>query len=175
MVERSKKEAKSIKVSGIEFIYTLFMALIIALFFGLGVAAFYPSPDEPNYPEVLQTSAKYEDGPTEEQSEAQIQYEKDIEIYQDSFADYSRNVSMITLGLAILAMVISLTLSSRIFVMSNGFLLGGVFTLMYSMVRGFMTSDTKYMFAIVCVGLAITLVLGYIKFVAPHKKSSPKS
>jgi len=170
MSKQIKQETKQIKVSGIEFIYTLFMALIISLFFGIGVAAFYPSPEEPEYPEVLQTSMKYDGEMTNEQEQAQIQYEKEINSFQEVREDYSRNVSMIMLGLALLAMVASLTLSHKIFVMSNGFLLGGVFTLMYSMARGFMTSDTKYMFAIVSVGLLVTLTLGYIKFVLPRKE-----
>jgi len=170
MSKQAKQDTKQIKVSGIEFIYTLFMALITALFFSLGVAAFYPAPEEPKYPEVLQISTKFDTEMTDEQSKAQIQYEKDINSFQEVREDYSRNVSMIMLSLALLAMVISLTLSHKIFVMSNGFLLGGVFTLLYSIVRGFMTSDTKYMFAIVSVGLLITLALGYIKFVLPRKE-----
>lgn len=170
MAKQAKQEIKQIKVSGIEFIYTLFMALIIALFFGLGVAAFYPAPEEPKYPEALQAT-KFNDGnTTQERSEAEIQYESDMRSFQETREDYSRNVSMITLGLALLAMIVSLTLSNKIFVMSNGFLLGGVFTLVHSMVRGFMTSDTKYMFAIVSVGLLVTLSLGYIKFVLPHMR-----
>lgn len=170
MSKQLNKGSMQVKVSGIEFIYTLFMALIIALFFGLGVAAFYPSPEEPKYPETLQTSMKYNGEMTDEQTKAQIQYEKDMSDYQEVIEDYSRNVSMIMLGLALLAMTTSLTLSHKIFVMSNGFLLGGVFTLMYSMARGFMTSDTKYMFVIVSVGLLITLTLGYMKFVLPRKE-----
>ncbi len=162
MAQKEPEVIKHMKASGLEIMYALFLGLIIALFFGLGISAFYEAPKVPDYPttSVMQTKEA-----TEEQIQAEKDYEKSIKAYEEEAATYSRNVSMITLGLAVLAMTISLAFLDDIFVMANGVLLGGVFTLIYSMIRGFMSEDTKYRFIIVSVGLAITLALGYLKFI----------
>lgn len=161
---------KHFKTSGLEIIYTLFLALLIALFFGLGVSAFYPAPKSPEYPVALSAPLKEQQvTQTQEQVDAQVKFDQQQKDYTKSFATYNRNVSVITLGLAVVALVVSLAFLNNIYVISNGILLGGVFTLVYSIIRGFMTDDTRYRFVIVTVGLLITLVLGYIKFIKPSK------
>jgi hypothetical protein len=72
---------------------------------------------------------------------------------------------MIALGLAVLALALSLTFLSKVMILSDATMLGGVLTLMYSVIRGFATEDAKFRFAIVAIGLAVTIVLGYIKFI----------
>ncbi len=170
MAQKEPEVIKQMKASGLEIMYALFLGLIIALFFGLGISAFYEAPKAPQYPttSVIQTKEV-----TEEQIQAEKDYEKSIKAYEKESATYNRNVSMIALALAVLAMTISLAFLGDIFVMANGVLLGGVFTLIYSMIRGFMSEDTKYRFIIVCVGLVITLALGYLKFI--KKPNLPKA
>lgn len=158
---------KHSKVSGIEFIYTLFLALLIALFIGLGISAFYPAPKAPEYPIILTTNAKSESAMTQEQTNAQMIYEINNNKYREDTLIYNRNVSMITLGLAVVTMVISLMFMGNIHVLSNGLLLGGVFTLIYSISRGLATEDDKYRFIVVSIGLIVTLVIGYVKFIKP--------
>lgn len=149
----------------VTFIYTVFLALLISLFFGLGVSAFYPAPKSPSYPIALEKTTQ--ENQTQEEKDTLVKYENEQKEYQANFAKYSRNVSMITLGLAVLALSIGLIFMNRISLISDGLMLGGVFTLIYSMIRGFMTEDVRYRFIIVSVGLLITLVLGYIKFIKP--------
>jgi hypothetical protein len=48
--------------------------------------------------------------------------------------------------------------------------MGGVFTLLYGIVRGFMSENDKYRFLVVTIGLIIAIVLGYIRFIKPEKK-----
>jgi hypothetical protein len=147
------------------------MSLIIALFFGLGVSAFYEAPKAPDYP-VTSSTIKESNVTAIEQSAAQTKYDSDYEIYRQGSSVYNRNTSMITLGLAVIALIISLLLMPKIYIMSNGLMLGGVFTLIYSMICGFATDDTKYRFIIVCLGLVITLALGYLKFIKPKQKNN---
>jgi len=171
MAKNEPEMLKHFKTSGLEIIYTLFLALLISLFFGLGVSAFYTAPKSPEYPTVLSVPVKDNSGiQTNEQIAVQAKYDQEQKDYTKNFSTYSRNVSMITLGLAVVALVISLLLFNNIYVISNGLLLGGVFTLIYSIIRGFMTDDSKYRFLIVTVGLVITLVLGYIKFIKADKE-----
>lgn len=169
MAQNEPEVVRHFKISGLETMYTLFLALLIALFFGLGVSAFYPAPEVPDYPTVLNTSFEKDGSMNNDQKAAQIKYDADMKKYQDDSSIYTRNVSMITLALAVAAMTISLAFLDDIYIMANGVLLGGVFTLVYSMIRGFMTDDTKYRFIIVTVGLLVTLVIGYIKFIRPSR------
>ena len=49
-------------------------------------------------------------------------------------------------------------------VLVNGVLLGGLFTLLYSVIRGFASEDSKMTFIAVSIGLAIAIYLGYHRF-----------
>jgi len=166
-----KKVIKNIKTSGIEIIYTFFLSILITLFFGLGISAFYTSPEPPEYPKVLSMPTKdILDTQTQEQIDAQINFDKANEDYAVVLADYNQKVSIITLILAVSALAISLIFLGNIYVLSNGLLLGGVFTLIYSMIRGFMADNNQYRFIIVSIGLLITLALGYIKFIKSNRQ-----
>jgi hypothetical protein len=159
----------------LKFIYTLFIGILLALFVGFGIAAFY---EEPKYPE-LPLSMKYarplypetqEGTQAAEITKEQIQQEKRQENYQKDLKTYNRNVSVISLIAAIAYMIISLMLLKNLLLISDGLLLGGVFTLLYSIGRGFATNDSKFQFITVAIGLLISLTLGYIKFIKPAQR-----
>lgn len=145
-------------------LYTIFLAVLITLFFGLGVDAFYPQPKAPTYPALME---KQEPGVNEslQVREERLRYEKEQKDYMKVIATYNRNVSVITLGLALAALVISLLFVSRILLISDALLLGGLFTLIYSIGRGFASDDLRFRFVIVSIGLLITVALGYLKFI----------
>ena len=94
--------------------------------------------------------------------------------FTEKFKLYSRNVSIISISAAILILIVSLTLLSKIRMIADGILLGGVFTTVYSIIRGVMSEDTKFRFLIVTIGLLIALVLGYIKFIKPKEEAEKK-
>jgi len=153
-----------------QIIYMIFLGIIIALFFGLGIDTFYPGPTAPEYPVVLQ-SEQYKTVPvttqTAEELAAQKQYDAAQAQYQKDMKPYSRNVALIAMGLAILALVLSLTVLIRWEVIANGVLLGGIFTMGYSVIMGMQSEDTRFRFLLVTVGVLIALVLGYVKFIRP--------
>lgn len=66
----------------------------------------------------------------------------------------------------------SLTVVKNLIYIADGVLLGGVLTLLYSIVRGFGSQDTMFRFVVVSIGLVIALLLGYIKFIKPNKNQS---
>lgn len=159
----------------IKIFYTIFLALLVALFVGLGIEAFYPTPKYPEYPSVLET-VPFEPETTvtaeqrverEKQRVAEEKWCKEEKAYQKKIGAYNRNVSIIALVGAILTLVISLTFLKKILILSDGLLLGGVFTVCYSIIRGFGSDNERFRFAIVTVGLIIALFLGYIKFIKP--------
>lgn len=152
----------------IKFIYTLFLALIIAFFVGLGIDAFYEGPKAPEYPMELQSYKEVCEA-TAEQKVVQQKYEQEMRNYQEQMKPYSRNISIISLVAAIIILILSLTLLSKIQMIADGILLGGVFTTIYSMARGLMSDSSQFRFLIVSIGLVIALVLGYIKFIRPRK------
>jgi hypothetical protein len=152
----------------LKIIYTLFLALMMALFVGLGIDAFYPGPTMPSEPVVLQ-SEKPGCEETVEQKNARQQFNQAQLDYTEQSKPYNRNVSIMSLAAAIIILVVSLTLLSKIKMIADGILLGGVFTTGYSIIRGLMSEDTKFRFLIVTVGLLIALVLGYIKFIKPKE------
>ena len=153
----------------LKILYTLFLGLLIALFVGLGIDAFYPGPKAPDYPIALDTTKPgcEEDAQTQA---ARLKYDQDMKNFNDASKPYSRNVSMMSLAFAIVIMIASLALFSKIKMMADGILLGGVFTTVYSIIRGLMSEDSRFRFLIVTVGLLIALVLGYLKFIRPKEQ-----
>lgn len=161
----------------LKFIYTLFIGILLALFVGFGIAAFYEEPKYPEPPVSLKYPAPYPE--TKDSSFSaqiirdQIKQEKIQKEFDKKIQLYNRNVSVIGLVAAIIFLVISLLLVKNLLLISDGLLLGGVFTLLYSIGRGFASQDSKFQFVTVTIGLIISLVLGYIKFIKPitHNKS----
>jgi hypothetical protein len=153
----------------LKYIYTIFLALLVALFVGLGIDAFYPGPKAPDYPIILETEKPgCED--TAELKNARLQYAEAQKDFTEKSKPYNRNISILSLSAAIVVLTLSLTLLSKIKMIADGILLGGVFTTGYSIIRGLMSEDTKFRFLIVTVGLIIALILGYLKFIEPREE-----
>lgn len=168
----------------IRIIYTIFLGLLVALFVGVGIATFYKAPEPPEYPVVLEKGPPpvRETTETPAQKAERIQYEQALEknreaekAFQKEIVIYHRNASIISLVAAILVLIISLTLLNKIHVLSDGLLLGGVLTVLYSIILGFQSDDEKYRFILVSVGLIIALVLGYIRFIKPGTEAKPSA
>lgn len=162
----------------IRFLYSIFLGILVALFIGLGVAAFYKAPKAPDYPITLQNATSVtKEGvvvESEETKTARIQYEKEQKEYNKLFSTYSRNVSIITLIAAVIVLVISLFLADKIQLISDGLLFGGVLTLLYSIIRGFMGEDEIYRFLVATAGLIMAFIVGYVKFIKPDKQPSKR-
>jgi hypothetical protein len=147
-------------------IYTFILGVVLALFLGVGVSAFYEPPKEPEYP-IIASAYKESVTPTAESKsdiEKQQQFEKEMRAYQEVRQGYERNVSVILLILAIITIAIGLVFSRQIGFLSDGILLGGLFTLVHSLIRGFAAEDTKYLFAAASVAVVVILYLGYRRF-----------
>lgn len=156
----------------LRYIYTLFIGIFLAVFVGVGISAFYEGPKYPEMPSVLKYCSM-EVKEAEQYADFKIQaeiFDKAEKVYREQSQDYSRNVSAISVIAAVILVITSLTLLRKILLIADGILLGGVLTLLYGTIQGFQTENTKFLFIIVSVGLAISLILGYIKFIKPIKK-----
>jgi hypothetical protein len=146
----------------LKLVYTFFLGILLALFVGVGINTFYPGPKMPEYSTAITTYGKE---PSAEETKAQKAYDLKMEKHNKDMQPYNRNVSIITLCAAVLLLIISIVAEKRIKVISDGIMLGGLFTLFYSIGRGFASEDSKYVFLVISVGLAIVLYLGYHRFV----------
>jgi len=161
----------------LRYIYTIFLAVLIVTFVGVGIAAFYPSPKSPEYPiETAPIAYEIDKAPTEsaEMRQKRINYEKESRNFQKVSEKYNKDVSTISVAASLLVLILSITLLSKILFISDGLLLGGVFTLMYSIIRGFGTGDEKFRFVVVTIGLVVAIFLGYWRFVRTEKNTKKK-
>jgi hypothetical protein len=135
-------------------VYKVFLGSFVVAFIGVGIQAFYP---EPRTPDAL----LYANGPlpTELQPLAHA--------YQQELALYNRNVAIISAVAAIAVLALSLSALRSIAVFSDGFMLGGLLTFAYSIMRGFGAEDNMVRFIIVSVGPIVALGLGYARFIQP--------
>lgn len=145
--------------------YSLFLGILLAIFVGVGINTFYPGPPAPEYPTELNYTEKQL---TTKQQRIQKAYDIKINQYNKNMQPYNRNVSIMALTAAVILLVISLVFEKRMKIISDGVILGGLFTLLYSLGRGFASSDSKYVFVVVSICLVAVLYLGYHRFVRPH-------
>ncbi len=154
-------------------LYTIFLGILIALFVGIGIAAFYTAPTPPEAPAILQYPISSNSSvDLAAQKVAQDQFNQTQKTYQTAYANYNRRVSIISLIAAIVILVVALGMVTKILLISDGLLLGGVLTLIYSIIRGFMGENTIYRFIVVTFGLLIALAIGYVKFIKPDLRQS---
>lgn len=102
---------------------------------------------------------------TTEEKKAEETYLTEQKAFQTTFSVYNRNVSLIALVFSLVTLVIALGFAQKLTVIADGLLLGGVFTLLYSIGRGLASEDPQFRFIVTTVGLIIALVLGYLKFI----------
>lgn len=146
--------------------------MLVVTFVGVGIAAFYKGPKMPEYPIGLSYPIIEEKSTVSaKMREDQIRYEKTQRGFQHVNETYSKNVSTISVAGALLILIFSITLLAKIDFISDGLLLGGVFTLIYAIVRGFGAGDEIFRFIVVTIGLAAAIFLGYWRFV---KNTRPK-
>jgi hypothetical protein len=148
-------------------LYILFLGLLMTLFIGVGIAAFYQSAKAPEYP-AAKTPAATSDSPVDAATQAENdKFQREERAYEANLKTYNRNVSILSLAGAIILVALGLTLLKSTSIINDSLLLGGVFTLIYSIVRGFGSGDDVFRFLLVSISLVIALVLGYIKLIKP--------
>lgn len=153
----------------LKIVYTFFLGLLLAIFVGVGINTFYEAPTTPKYPTELTQPTK-ERGP--EQTAEQQAFDQKMDEYNDKSRTYNRNVSIMTLIAAVAFLTVSLLSEKKIRVIADGIMIGGLFTLLYSLGRGFASEDSKYTFIAVTIGLITALYLGYHRFVRQNQTVS---
>ena len=150
-------------------VYTFFLGVMLALFVGLGIQTFYPPPERPEYPISLELKAPAEATPEEQQQ--QREFEQEIREYEKAYEGYNRTVSILATSSAVILLGLSLLLERKSLVLTNGVMLGGLFTLLYGLGRGLASRDTSTTFVTVAVSLVVVLFLGYRRFLRPREEA----
>ena len=157
----------------LRYLYSIFLAVLIVTFVGVGISAFYKAPKSPEYPIEERPVVMKSTGEVSESAEMiqkRIDFEKESREFQKVNETYNKNVSTIAIAASLLILVLSISLLSRIMYLSDGLMLGGVFTLMYAVVRGFTAGDEMFRFIVVSISLAVAVFLGYWRFVRKEVK-----
>lgn len=165
------------RAGGLHILFAIFLGLMVAAFVGVGVYTFYPSPERDFRAEFRSldqqqqaiSGSKPETALTaDDRAKVQSINERRNRLYDESSAlreAWSGRTSIILVSLATLVMAISLTAARNLPVISNGLLMGGVFTMLYGVGWVIASGTSTTRFVVMSVALAVTLVLGYLRFV----------
>jgi hypothetical protein len=172
--------------TGLRTIFSFFLGLMLVAFAGVGVYTFHPPPGEFNT-QIRELNRREEmirdSRPADqlaEEDRAQIR-EVNEERYaqQDALREaqrpWGRTTSIILMVTATLAMAVSLIRADQLPVISNGLLLGGVFTMLYGVGWIIATDVSKARFVVMAIALVITLALGYVRFVRSGKTAADQA
>jgi len=158
-------------------IFSFFLGLMVLAFIGVGVNTFYPSPTSQN--EKAQTAisrqidainAANQNKSLDATAQAQIKKLQDQQnALQDkidaAMKDWARNTSIVLVLFATLVMGVSLVRSEQLRVLSNGLLLGGLFTMLYGTGWVIFSGNSTARFVVIAFALLVAMGLGYVKFV----------
>lgn len=162
---------------GLRTIFSFFLGLMVTAFVGVGVYTFHPSPETESDLQIKdlsqQKQAIRDSRSPDELTAADREQIKELDDERDELREAAREVqtawgrstSIILIVFATLAMAVSLLRADQLPVISNGLLLGGVFTMVYGVGWIIATNTSVARFIVMTVALLITLALGYIRFV----------
>lgn len=125
------------------------MGVIIALFVGLGIATFYPAP-ELDYSSLTNL---------EESTRDSVRT-----AHKAAMDEYNRNVTVTALISSLIILAASIWSGAKATVFAGGFLIGGMLTLLYGLMRGLTSGVPAVAFFSVAVGLVVVIFLGHQKF-----------
>jgi hypothetical protein len=166
--------------SGLRTIFSFFLGLMLTAFVGIGVYTFYPQPTEFRI-QLRELAAREQEirhsRPDSELTDADRDQIQEVTRQQNELTEaaaeqresWALSTSIILIVFSTLSLVASLVRADRLQVISNGLLLGGVFTMLYSVGWIFTTGASITRFLVMTTALAITLGLGYVRFVRRSK------
>ena len=130
-----------------------------------------PAPDQANqraqkYEADLDAYNKWQAAHNDLEAAFQKKLDDQQSEYQKKLDRQGTTVALISLLIAVVITSASLLYSGRLAVIAEGLLLGGIFTLIYS-IGWTLAHAQKYAVLTVGIGLIVTIVIGYVKFVKP--------
>jgi uncharacterized protein HemX len=162
-------------------IFSFFLGLMVVAFVGVGVNTFYPSPVTQSEQaqqaisrriDAINTANQNRSLDTTSQTELRRLQDQQNAL-QDKIAaaqkNWARTTSIILVIFATLVMGVSLIRSEQLKVISNGLLLGGLFTMVYGVGWVLFSGNSVARFWVIAFALLVTIGLGYVKFVRQRR------
>lgn len=165
-------------------IFSFFVGLMVLALIGVGVNTFYAFPDQYYSDQQQKLFRQQQDinpkgdttqlTPSQKAENDRIQSEIDaLQKKQEAERQlWARNTSIVLVIFATLVMGISLIRSEQLRVLSNGLLLGGVLTMLYGTGWVVFSGSSTARFFVILFALAVTIALGYLKFVRGRKEEA---
>lgn len=169
--------AQAVQQAILQALYALFLGGIITAFLVVGLNTFYPTPSV-NEEQIAalddEASAIYDcpDGKSCEVTAAeevrlrQIEQQRE-DLYEEQTQaqqEWSRSAGLVLIGLATALLALSLIRWDRAIVLSNGLLLGGLFTMVGGIGLTIASGEGMARFLVLSLALALTVGLGYLRF-----------
>ena len=164
-------------------IFSLFLGLMSAAFVGIGVYTFHPQPTE-REAEIRELGHREQeirnsrpDSELTAEDRVQIreinrQRKELTEAATEEGESWALSTSIILIVFSTLFLLASLVRADRLQAISNGLLLGGIFTMLYGVGWIFTAGTSIARFLVMTAALASTLGLGYVRFARRGKIQS---
>lgn len=168
----------------LQIIFSFFLGLMVTAFIGVGVYTFYAPPEQALQDKLQKLYRQQEDiqnfkepAKLSDADKAQLKsIQSQIRDLEDKSRigqeNWARNSSIILVTFATIIMSISLIRADQLRVISNGLLLGGIFTMLYGVGWIIASRSSQGRFWVITAALAITIGLGYLKFVRDRASKS---
>jgi hypothetical protein len=168
----------------LQILFAVFLGLMVATFVGMGVYTFYPSgleaiEDQASDLRREQQNLRLGRADSELSGEQRARLDEvEAQLRQvdatrrDRQETWARNSSILLVLLSTLVMGISLIRAEQLPVISNGLLLGGVFTMIYGTGWTFASGESQLRFWVTAFALMVTLGLGYVRFVRVRRATA---
>lgn len=165
-------------------IFSFFLGLMVLALIGVGVNTFYQSPAEKYSKQQQDLSRQMEalnikGAPDAFSASDKVELAR-LQTAQNALQDkmtaemqvWGGNTSIILVIFATIVMSISLVRSEQLRVISNGLLLGGLFTMIYGVGWVIFSGTSTARFFVIVFGLGVTVGLGYLKFVRGRRPAA---
>ena len=167
---------------GLRTIFSFFLGLMLTAFVGIGVYTFHPAPNQfdgqirdlGRREQEIRDSRPAGELTAEDREQIQEinrQRNELNEVAVEERKPWALSTSIILIVFSTLALVAALVRSDHLQVISNGLLLGGVFTMLYGVGWIVTTGASITRFLVMTVALVVTMGLGYVRFVHRGKAS----
>jgi hypothetical protein len=171
--------------AGLQTIFSIFLGLMLTVFFGIGVYTYYPPSTQfadqikelNKQEEIIKTTKKASELTSSDRDQLEEIALKRRELVieaEDARKPWCLRTSIILIVFSTLTLVVSLLRAVQLQVVSNGLLLGGVFTMLYGMGWIAFAGTSTIRFLVMTGALIVTLVLGYVRFVRKGKMPTTK-
>jgi hypothetical protein len=155
---------------------------MLTVFFGIGVYTFHPPPTQfadqikeiNKREQIIRTTKAPGELTIEDRDQLQeiaLKRSELLDAEAEARKPWCLSTSIVLIVFSTLTLVVSLLRAVQLQVISNGLLLGGVFTMLYGSGWIAFTGTSTLRFLVMTGALVVTLLLGYVRFVRKEKMS----